>query len=63
MQKIKNAFKTAMIKEVEDMTKTHVWKIIRKSDLPEDAKLIHLIWSFKRKRNPIGELLKYKARL
>ena len=59
----KQDFKKAMMKEVEDLTKTHVWKIIKKSDLPPDARLIRLIWSFKRKRNSLGELLKHKARL
>ena len=56
-------FREAMVKEVEDLTKTHVWKLIWKSDMPKEAKLIRLIWSFKRKKNPLGELLKHKARL
>ncbi len=56
-------FKKAMVKEVTDLTKTHVWKLIKKTDMPNDAKLIRLIWSFKRKHNPLGELLKHKARL
>ena len=56
-------FKKAMVKEVTDLTKTHVWKLIKKTDMPNDTKLIRLIWSFKRKHNPLGELLKHKARL
>ena len=36
---------------------------MEKSSLPPDAKLIRLIWSFKQKRNPLGELTKHKARL
>ena len=56
-------FKKAMVKEVDDLTKTHVWRLVPKTEVPKDARLIRLIWSFKRKRNPLGELLKHKARL
>ena len=28
-------FRKAMVKEVENLTKTHVWKLIWKSDMPK----------------------------
>ena len=30
---------------------------------PKENTMIPFAWSFKRKRNPIGELIKHKARL
>jgi len=51
----KDEFIKAMEKEINDLTMTKVWTLIRKSDMPSDAKLIRLIWSFKRKRNPLGD--------
>ena len=44
-------------------TTEDVWEIITKSSLPTSAHIIQLIWSFKRKRNPFGDLIKHKARL
>ena len=44
-------------------TTEDVWEIITKSSLPTSAHIIQLIWSFKRKRNPFGYLIKHKARL
>ena len=35
--------------------------IIPKSSLPTSAHIMRLLWSFKRKRNPSGELIKHKA--
>jgi hypothetical protein len=31
--------------------------------LPPTARLLNSIWSYRRKRSPIGDILKYKARL
>ena len=56
-------FIRAMEKEVKDLNDTGVWKLVKKTEMPKDAKLIRLIWSFKRKRNPLGQLIKHKARL
>ena len=50
-------------KEIEALTKDKVWRLESKRNIPPHAKLIHLIWSFKRKRNPLGDLIKYKPRL
>ena len=59
----KQDFLLAMKKEISDLTKDKVWRLELKKNIPAKAKLIRLIWSFKRKRNPLGELLKHKARL
>ena len=59
----KTEFLQAMKKKIHDLTKDKVWQIEAKKNIPPDAKLICLIWSFKRKRNPLGVLLKHKARL
>ena len=59
----KKEFIAAMQKEVEALTKDKVWRLEPKKNIPANAKLIRLIWSFKRKRNPQGDLLKHKARL
>ena len=45
------------------LTTEDVWEIIPKSSLPTSAHIIRLIWSFKRKRNTFGDLIKHKARL
>ena len=41
--KDKNEFQKVIVKEVKDLTKTRVWKIVRKSNLPSDTRLIRLI--------------------
>ena len=56
-------FLKAMEKEVNDLNSTGVWKLVKKSEMPNDAKLIRLIWSFKQKCNPLGKSIKHKARL
>ena len=50
-------FMTAMEKETKYLTTKDVWDAIPKSSLPTSAHIIRLIWSFKRKRNPFGELI------
>ena len=39
------------------------WSIVHRNTLPNKARPIKAIWSFKRKGKPDGELLKHKARL
>ena len=50
-------------KEIADHEKQSYWSILTRSTLPKSAKPIKVIWPFKRKRKPDGELLKQKARL
>ena len=48
-------FMKTMEKEIKYLTTEDVWNILPKSSLPNLAQIILLIWSFKIKRNPIGE--------
>ena len=43
------------------MTSEDVWEITPKSLFPTSVHIIRLIWSFKIKINPFGELIKHKA--
>ena len=55
-----------MIKEIEDHTKLGHWRVTTREEMRErnyPHKPIAAIWSFKRKRNPFGKIIKYKARL
>ena len=59
-------FLEAMIKEIEDHTTRGHWRITTRQEMKERGYKHHpimAIWSFKRKRSPAGEILKYKARL
>ena len=56
-------FVAAMEKEIHDHASRGHWSIVEQSTLPDNAKPVKAIWSFKRKRRPDGTLLKHKARL
>jgi len=56
-------FVRATVKKIDDHETREHWKIMLRSDMPEGAKTIMAIWSFKRKRYPDGILNKHKARL
>ena len=62
-QEDKMSFVDAMEKEILDHKNGEHWSIVHHNTLPNKARPIKAIWSFKRKRNPDGELLKHKARL
>ena len=53
-------FMKTMEKERKDLTTEDVWVILPKSSLPTSVPIIRLIWTFKRKRNPFGELIEHK---
>ena len=56
-------FIEAMEKELEEhITRKH-WEVIHVSELPRGHKPILMVWSMKRKRDPSGEIIKWKARL
>ena len=59
----KLAFVNAMEKEISDHKKGGHWSIVHRDTLPNKARPIKAIWSFKQKRKPYGELLKHKTRL
>ncbi len=56
-------FVEAMQKEVADHKSRDQWTIVPCSTVPNTAKPIQAIWSFKQKRRPDGTLFKHKARL
>ena len=56
-------FVEAMIKEITDHEERRHWICIPRSQMPRGTSTILAIWSFKRKRLPSGEILKWKARL
>ena len=59
----KAEFIKAMQSEVSDHESRGHWSLMKRNDLPEGAKTILAIWSFKRKLYPDGSINKYKARL
>ena len=54
-------FMKATEKEIKYLTTEDFWEILPESSLPYSAHIIRLIWSFKRKRDPFGEIIKHKA--
>ena len=58
-----NTFRKAMAKEISSFKEEKIFEIIPIEPKPKEKYLIPFIWLFKRKRNPIGDLIKHKARL
>jgi len=56
-------FIRAMEKELEDHTKRGHWEVVPIAQVPRTARPINMVWSMKRKRDPTGEIIKWKARL
>jgi hypothetical protein len=56
-------FIEAMRKELEDHVGRKHWKVVPWKTVPSHKIPIPMVWSMKRKRNPIGEIVKWKARL
>ena len=52
-----------MARELEQLTELKHWNIIHKSQVPRNAKPIPMVWTLRCKRDPAGEILKWKARL
>ena len=52
-----------MLEEIELHEKCEHWTLINRNDMPEGAKTIMAIWSFKLKQYPDGSLNKHKDRL
>ena len=56
-------FLDAMRKELTDhITRKH-WKVVPLKHVPAHKTFLPMVWSMKRKRNPLGEITKWKARL
>jgi hypothetical protein len=56
-------FIKAMRKELMDHVGRKHWKVVPRKSVPKHKHPIPMVWSMKRKRNPIGEITKWKARL
>ena len=56
-------FIEAMEKELLDHTRRGHWEIVPTSQIPRGVKPINMVWSMKRKRDPAGDIIKWKARL
>ncbi|KAL3786278.1 hypothetical protein HJC23_005356 [Cyclotella cryptica] len=57
-------FVKAVIKEINGHIEHKRWKLIKRSEVPEDADVIPSVWAMRRKRDlMINEILKYKSRL
>ena len=56
-------FVKAMEKELMDHIERKHWKVVPMRSIPKQKKAIPMVWSMKRKRDPLGSILKWKARL
>ena len=56
-------FILAMHKELNEHISRCHWKVVSLKDVPSHKRRLPMVWSMKRKRNPIGEIVKWKARL
>ncbi|MEM7283838.1 MAG: reverse transcriptase domain-containing protein, partial [Pseudomonadota bacterium] len=59
----RDKFIEAMYKELNDHIQRKHWKVIPMKSVPRGRVPIPMVWSMKRKRNPVGEIIKWKARL
>ena len=57
----RDKFIHAMARELEQHTELKHWKIIHKSQVPWNAKPIPMVWTLQCKRDPAGEIMKWKA--
>ena len=58
-------FLDAMIKEIQDHVQRKHWRLLSDKHMRKSGhkgKPIMGVWSMKRKRNPVGEIVKYKVR-
>ena len=59
----RDKFIEAMRSELLDHIQRKHWKVVPIKSVPKGKKCLPMVWSMKRKRNPIGEIIKWKARL
>ena len=52
-----------MSKDIGSFKEKEIFKVIPLKDKPIEKNLIPFVQSFKRKYNPLGDLMKYKGRL
>lgn len=56
-------FIKAMYKELNDHVTRKHWKVVPARSIPSHKRPLPMVWSMKRKRDPLGEIVKWKARL
>ena len=57
-------FIDAMVKEIRDHEVRFHWRVVKRSTVPSDQKVLPSVWAMKRKRRILsGEVYKWKARL
>ena len=56
-------FRDTMNKEIKSFKSEKIFELMLIKNKPSEKSLILFIWSFKRKRNLLSELIKHKARL
>ena len=59
----KDKFLLAMQQELHDHIERRHWKVVPAKCVPPNKRCLPMVWSMKRKRNPIGQITKWKARL
>ena len=59
----KHKFLEAIKKELNDHINRKHWKVMKLKRVPKNRTIHPMVWSMKRKRNPLGEIIKWKARL
>ena len=59
----RDKFIEAIEKELDDHILRKHWKVIPLCNVPKGKNPLPMVWSMKRKRNPLGEITRYKARL
>lgn len=59
----RDEFIKAMKKELMDHIERKHWKVVPIKNIPAPKKPIPMVWSMKRKRDPLGNIIKWKARL
>jgi len=56
-------FLKAMRKDLLNHVERKHWKVVPVNSIPPDKIMLPMVWSMKRKTNPIGKVVKWKARL
>ena len=59
----RDKFLEAVHKELSDHITCNQWKVIPTKHVSPHKKRLPMVWSIKRRRNPIGEIIRWIARL
>lgn len=62
-QEDRDQFLKAMAKELKQHADLKHWKIVHRAQVPKSANPIPMVWTLRRKRDPAGNIIKWKARL